>query len=130
MGGCVRSVQNSRGVLTSAYGDVPPKLVIFHQKSSDKGPILVKIILRRGSYFTKKKIEKSTVFEIGKPLIMGPVSENFGKQSKQPYFEGEDMGNGFKLQATPKYRQKCVYFVLTELTLYYDHLTYIKVCIF
>ena len=40
-----------------AYRDGLP----FHQKSLDKGPSLVKKILRRGSYFTKvaKKIVKS-----------------------------------------------------------------------
>ena len=34
---------------------------------------------------------------------MGPVCENFGKTVKSAFFfEGEDMGKGFKLQATPR----------------------------
>ena len=33
---------------------------------------------------------------------MDPVCENFGKTVKSAIFEGEDMGKGFKLQATPR----------------------------
>ena len=37
---------------------------------------------------------------------------------------------GQKKCFTPKYREKCTYFVLTEQTIYYEHLTHIKVYIF
>ena len=53
-----------------SYGMCRPNGLVFHQKSLDMGPILVKKILRRGFYF--KKIVKSAVFETEKPLEMGP----------------------------------------------------------
>ena len=37
---------------------------------------------------------------------------------------------GLKKCFTPKYREKCIYFFLTEHTLYHEHLTHIKVYIF
>ena len=37
---------------------------------------------------------------------------------------------GQKKCFTPKYSEKCTYFVLTEHTLYYEHRTHIKVYIF
>ena len=48
--------RNSRGGGYShvkVYRDVPPNVLVFHQKSFDKGPILVKKIVRRESHFTK-----------------------------------------------------------------------------
>ena len=49
------------------------------------GPILVKKILRRGSHFTKiaKKIVKSGIFVLEKPLEMSPYLQ------KSAAFEGE-----------------------------------------
>ena len=52
-----------------------PNGFVFHQKSLDKGPILVKKkTLRRGLHSTKiaKQNVKSAVFEAEKPLNMGP----------------------------------------------------------
>ena len=57
-----------------AYRDMLPKWVSFSPKSLDKGPILVKYILRRRSPFTKivRKFVKSAAFEAEKALEMGP----------------------------------------------------------
>ena len=58
------------------------------------GPILVKKILRRGSHFTKiaKKIVKSAICEVEKPLEMGPNLRKFQKKPplKSAVFEGEN----------------------------------------
>ena len=76
-----------------------PNRSLFHQKSLDMGPILVKKILR-GSHFTKiaKNIVKSAVFEAEKPLEMGLDFQNLKKKlSYQPFFEWKkslDMGRG------------------------------------
>ena len=85
-----------------------PNGLLFHQKSLDMGPILVKIILRRGSHFTKivKKKLKSAIFEVEKPLEMGPDLRKKKKKNmlNQPCFEGEkflDMGRGFSPRAAP-----------------------------
>ena len=76
-----------------AYGDVLPKWLLFQQKSLDTGPILVKKILRRGFHFTKstKKIVKSALFEVEKPLQIGPDLRKISKKNllNQPFFEGE-----------------------------------------
>ena len=79
------------GLLTAAYGMCRPNgyfLYFLHQKSSDKGLILFKIILRRGSHFTKsyKKSKKWQIrrFEIEKWV---PICENFGKTVKSAVFE-------------------------------------------
>ena len=56
------------------------------------GPILVKKILRRGFHFTKiaKKIVKSSLCEVEKPLEIGPDLQKFRKQPlNQSFFEGE-----------------------------------------
>ena len=47
-----------------------PNGLLFHQKSLDRGPILVKKILTRGSHLKKncEKIVKSTVFEAENPM--------------------------------------------------------------
>ena len=59
-----------------------PNGLDFQQKSLDMGPILVKKILRRGSHFTKiaKKKVKSAIFEVEKPLEMGPDLQKFRKK--------------------------------------------------
>ena len=48
------------------------------------GLILFKKILRRGSHFTKiaKKMVKSAIFEVEKPLEMGPDLQKFRKNRK------------------------------------------------
>ena len=62
------------------------------------GPVLVKTILRRGFHFAKfaKKLAKSAVFEVEKPLENGlRFAKISKKQTNQPFFEGEkslDMG--------------------------------------
>ena len=58
-----------------------PNGLLFHQKSLDMGPTLVKKILRGGSYFTKfaKKMLKTAVFEAEKPLEMGLDLRKFRK---------------------------------------------------
>ena len=55
-----------------------PNELLFHQKSLDVGPILIKKSLEEGPIsqnlkkkIEKKKIEKSAVFEAEKPLEMG-----------------------------------------------------------
>ena len=72
----VKCLTGGRGRFShvKAYRDVPPKWVSFHQESLDKGPILVKKILRRGPHFTKiaEKNYKIAVFEAEKSLEMGP----------------------------------------------------------
>ena len=45
----------------------------FVPKILRHGPILVKKVFRRGSHF--KKLVKSVVFEVVKPLEMGPEGE-------------------------------------------------------
>ena len=46
---------------------------------------------------------KLAVFEIEKPLEVGPDLQKFGKQSNQPFFDGGgeslDMGSRFRPQA-------------------------------
>ena len=64
-----------------------PNGLLFHQKSLDMGPILVKNILRGGSHFTKiaKKKVKSAIFDAEKPLEMGLDLQKFRKKlSNQP----------------------------------------------
>ena len=62
--------------------------LLFHPKSLDIGPILIKELLRRGSHFKiAKKLVKSAIIKIEKPLEMGPDLQNFEKQSNQPCFE-------------------------------------------
>ena len=57
-----------------------PNGLLFHQKSLDMDPILVKKILW-GSYFTKicEKMVKSAIFEAEKPLEMGLDLRTFRK---------------------------------------------------
>ena len=54
---------------------------------------------------------KSAIFEVGKPLEMGPDLQKFRKKiSNQPFFEVEkslDMGRGFRTWATHP-RQKII----------------------
>ena len=49
--------------------------LLFHQKSLDMGPIFVKKSSEEGpiSQTNSKKIVKSVIFEVGKPLEMGPT---------------------------------------------------------
>ena len=65
----------------------------FHQKSVDMSPILVKIILRGGSHFTKfeEKHVKLTIFEVEKSLEMGLNLQKFRKKnlSIQPVLMSE-----------------------------------------
>ena len=69
---CRQSMSNPPGVT----GMCRPNGLLFHQKSLYMGPILVKKILRRESHFTKnqklRKMVKSAIFEVVKPLEMGP----------------------------------------------------------
>ena len=60
-----------------------PNGLLSHQKSLDMGPILVKKIYTRRSHFTKieKKIVKSAIFEVEKPLEMGPDLRKFWKKN-------------------------------------------------
>ena len=62
-----------------AYRDVLPKWVTFSPKILRHGSNFGQKILRRGSHFTKKceKIEKLAVFEVEKPLEMGPNLRTF-----------------------------------------------------
>ena len=74
------------------------------------GPILAKQILRRGSHFTKiaKKIVKSGIFVVKKPLEMNPDLQKFWekKRKNQPFLR-EKNGYGFQnLGPTP--RQKII----------------------
>ena len=57
---------------------------LFHQKSLDMGPILVKKILREGSRFTRiaKTIVKSANFEAEKPLEIGLDLRKFRKKKR------------------------------------------------
>ena len=67
--------------MLSHTGMCRPNGSLFHQKSLDMGPILVKKILRGGSHSTKiaKKNVKSAVFEAEKPLEMGLDLQKFRK---------------------------------------------------
>ena len=60
-----------------------PSGLLFHQKSLDMSPILVKKILRGESHFRKiakkKKNVKSAIFEAEKPLEMGLDLQKFRK---------------------------------------------------
>ena len=87
-----------------------PNGLLFHQKSLDMDPLLFKKILWRGSHFTKiatKKNAKSAVFEVEKPLEMGPDLQKKSKKTCQIsrffFFLREkkplDVGRGFKLRA-------------------------------
>ena len=77
-----------------AYGYVPPRWVTFSQKILRHGSHFGVKILRRGSHFTKiagkKKMVKSTVFEVEKPLVMGSDLRKFqgGKNVKSAVFWG------------------------------------------
>ena len=70
-----------------------PSELLFHQKSLDMGPILVKIILRRGSHFTKiaKKSKISRILG-RKPLRNGSRFAKISgkKSSNQPLFEEQN----------------------------------------
>ena len=46
------------------------------------------------------------------------------------FVAGHKSHTGQKICFTPKYREKCIYFVLKDHTLYCEHLTHIKVYIF
>ena len=64
-----------------AYGDVPPKWVTFSAKILRHGSHFGQKILRRGSHFKKiaEKIVKTAIFEVQKPLEMGPGLRKFRK---------------------------------------------------
>ena len=67
-----------------------PNGLLFHQKSLDMGPILVKKSLQEGpiSQKLRKKVLKSAVFEAEKPLEMGLDLRKISKNlSNQPFFE-------------------------------------------
>ena len=58
-----------------------PDGLLFHQKSVDMGPILVKNILIEGPISQKfeKKMVKLAIFEVEKLLEMGPYLQKFWK---------------------------------------------------
>ena len=68
-----------------------PNWLVFHQKSLDKSPILVKKILRRVSHYTKivNKLSNQLVLRQKKPLEMGPDLQKFQKTRHIAIFEGE-----------------------------------------
>ena len=87
-----------------------PNGLLFHQKSLNMGPILVKKSLEEGPISQKlqkkkkKKNVKSTIFEVVKPLRSGSrfvkiLSQKQKQNIKSAFFEGEkslDMGRGFR----------------------------------
>ena len=61
-----------------------PNGLLFHQKSIDMSPILVKKFLKRGSHFTKiTKNYKISHFQGRKPLEMASDLQNFKKKKKK-----------------------------------------------
>ena len=58
-----------------------PNGLLFQQKSLDMGPILVKKSLEEGPISKKiaKKMVKTAIFEVQKPLEMGPGLQKFRK---------------------------------------------------
>ena len=57
-----------------------PNGLLFQQKSLDMGPILVKKSLEEGPISNKsRKKVKSAIFEVEKPLEMGPDLRKFQK---------------------------------------------------
>ena len=82
-----------------------PNGLLFHQKSSDKDPILVKKSLEEGPISQNVETNwKISCFGVENPLEMGPEFEKkLEKQSNQPFFEGEkslDKGKGFRPRTT------------------------------
>ena len=67
-----------------------PNRLLFHQKSLDMGPILVKKSLKRGPIsqkLQKKKMVKLASFEAKNPYRWVLTWDNFEKLSIQPVFE-------------------------------------------
>ena len=79
-----------------------PNGLLFHQKSLDLDPYgkkKKKKILRRGPHSTKKckekKLVKSAIFEVEKPLEICADLRKFGKKTVKSAI----LGRGFRLQA-------------------------------